>query len=142
MRGRKRHLVVDTHGFLLLPYVTAADVQDREAADALLADLLHEQPSLLLVWADQGYAGELVDWAQEVLGVTLEIVKRTGEGFVVQAKRWIVERTIAWICRNRRMAKDYEEREETTEAWMYLAMIRLMLRRLCPPLGRKAYATT
>lgn len=124
--------------------MTAADVQDREAADALLADLKHEQPTLLVVWADQGYAGEVVAWAKEILGVTLQIVKRlTGEpGFVIQAKRWIVERTIAWICRNRRMAKDYEEHEETTEAWMYLAMIRLLLRRLCPPPGRKAYALT
>lgn len=133
-------MAVDTNGFLLLPYVTAADVQDREAADALLADLKREQPTLLLVWADQGYAGELVAWAKEALGVTLEIVQRAAGGFVLQAKRWIVERTIAWIGRNRRMAKDFEEKEETTEAWMYLAMIRLMLRRLCPTPGRKAYA--
>jgi putative transposase len=138
--GRKRHLAVDTNGFLLLPYVTGAEVQDRDAADALLADLKREQPTLLLVWADQGYAGELVDWAKEALGVTLEIVKRTGDGFVVQAKRWIVERTIAWIGRNRRMARDFEEHAETTEAWMYVAMIRLMLRRLCPTPGREAYA--
>lgn len=128
---------------LLLPYVHAADVQDRDAADALLYDLKREQPTLLWVWADAGYAGELVDWAREVLGVTLQIVKRLADatGFVLQARRWVVERTIAWICRNRRMAKDYEERDETTEAWMYLAMIRVMLRRLCPIPGRKAYAT-
>ena len=119
----------------------AADEQDRDAADALLYDLKREQPTLLWVWADQGYAGELVRWAKEVLGVTLEIVKRVPDapGFVLQAKRWIVERTIAWICRNRRMTKDYEERAETTEAWMYLAMIRLMLRRLCPDPRHKAY---
>lgn len=133
--------MVDTNGFLLLPYVTAADQQDRDAAPELLADLKREQPTLLHVWADGAYAGELVEWARERLGVTVEIVKRLGDGFIVQAKRWIVERTIAWICRNRRMAKDFEEREETTEAWMYLAMIRLMLRRLCPKPGRKAYAT-
>lgn len=132
-------MAVDTSGFLLLPYVTAADVQDREAADALLFDLKREQPTLLLVWADQGYAGELIAWAKETLGVTLEIVQRTAKRFVVQAKRWIVERTIAWIGRNRRMAKDYEEKEETTEAWMYLAMIRVMLRRLCPDPRQKAY---
>jgi transposase len=120
--------------------VTAADVPDREAADALLADLKREQPTLLHVWADGSYAGDLVAWATEALGVTLEIVKRLGDGFVVLPKRWIVERTIAWLCRNRRLAKDFEEHEETTEAWMYLAMIRLMLRRLCPPPGRKAYA--
>ena len=134
--------MVDTNGFLLLPYVTTADVQDREAADALLADLKREQPTLLHVWADQGYAGELVEWAKDVLGVTVEIVKRTGTGFVVQAKRWIVERTIAWIGRNRRMARDFEELAETTEAWMYVAMIRLMVRRLCPSPGRKPYAAT
>ena len=120
----------------------AADEQDRDAAEELLADLKREQPTLLLVWADQGYAGELVQWAQEALGITVQIVRRLADatGFVVQAKRWIVERTIAWIGRNRRMAKDYEECEETSEAWMYLAMIRLMLRRLCPTPGRKAYA--
>lgn len=120
--------------------MTAADVQDREAADALRVDLKREQPTLLLVWADQGYAGELVAWAKEALGATLEIVQRAAGEFVVQAKRWIVERTIAWIGRNRRLAKDYEEREETSEAWLYLAMIRLMLRRLCPIPGRNAYA--
>jgi len=138
--GRKRHLAVDTNGFLLLPYVTGAEVQDRDAADALLIDLKKEQPTLLHVWADQGYQGELVDWAREHLGVTLEIVKRTAAGFTVQAKRWIVERTIAWIGRSRRMARDFEACAETTEAWMYLAMIRLMLRRLAPPPGRKPYA--
>lgn len=132
--------MVDTNGFLLMPYVTAADQQDRDAAQELLADLKREQPTLLHVWADGGYAGELVAWAHEELGVTIDIVKRLGDGFVVQAKRWIVERTIAWIGRNRRMARDFEEYEETTEAWMYLAMIRLMLRRLCPKPGRKAYA--
>jgi putative transposase len=109
-------------------------------ADALLADLKRGQPTLLHVWADQGDAGELVDWVHEHLGVTLAIVRRTGTGFTVQAERWIVERTIAWIGRSRRMARDFEACAETTEAWMYLAMIRLMLRRLCPPPGRKAYA--
>lgn len=120
--------------------MTAADVHDCDAADALLADLKREHHTLLLVWANRVRAGELVAWAREQLGVTIAIVKRKGEGFVVQAKRWIVERTIAWIGRNRRMARDFEEYEETTEAWMYLAMIHLMLRRLCQLPGRKAYA--
>lgn len=123
-----------------MAYATGAEVQDRDAADALLIDLKREQPTLLHVWADQGYAGELVDWVRAHLGVTLEIVARTGAGFTLQAKRWIVERTIAWIGRNRRMARDFEEHAETAEAWMYLAMIRLMLRRLRPTSGQKAYA--
>lgn len=122
-----------------MPYVTGAEVQDRDAADALLIDLKRDQPTLLHVWADQGYAGDLVDWVRDTLGMTLEIVKRTTDGFVVQAKRWIVERTIAWIGRNRRLARDFEEYAETTEAWMYLAMIRLMLRRLQPAPGRKPH---
>ena len=140
MRGRKRHLAVDSNGVLLLPYVTGAEVQDRDAADALLADLEREQPTLLHVRADQGDAGELVDWVHEHLGVTLEIVRRTGTGFTVQAKRWIVERTIARIGRSRRMARDFEACAETTEAWTYLAVIRLMHRRLCPTPGRNASA--
>jgi len=140
VRGRKRHPAVDTNGFLPLPYVTGAEVQDRDAADALLADLEREQPTLLHAWADRGDAGELVDWVHEHLGVTLEIVRRTGTGFTVQAKRWIVERTIAWIGRGRRMARDVEACAETTEAWMSPAMIRLMLRRPCPPPGREADA--
>jgi putative transposase len=132
---------VDTNGLLLLPYVTAADQQDRDAAEELLVDLKRAQPTLVRVWADQGYAGELVSWAQEQLGVTIEIVKRLGDGFVVQAKRWIVERTLAWMGRCRRLARDFEELEESTEAWMYIAMIRLMLRRLRPKPTRKAPLT-
>jgi transposase len=82
----------------------------------------------------------LVDWVREHLGVTLAIVRCTGTGFTVQVKRWIVARTIGWIGRSRRMARDFEACAETTEAWMSLAMSRLMVRRLCPPPGREADA--
>jgi putative transposase len=140
VRGRERHPAVDTNGVLLLPYVTGAEVQDRDAADALLADLEREQPTLLHAWADRGDAGEPVDRVHEHLGVTPEIVRRTGTGFTVHAKRWIVDRTIAWIGRGRRMARDVEACAETTAARMYPAMIRPMLRRPCPPPGREADA--
>ena len=103
-----RHLAVDTNGFLLLPDVIGDEVQDRDAADALLMDPKKEQPTLLHVWADQGYAGELVDRAREQLGVAVEIVRRTAAGFVVQAKRWIVERTAAgagWRATSRHAPK-------------------------------------
>jgi putative transposase len=133
--GRKRHLAVDTNGFLVLPDVTGAEVQDRDAAD-----VKKEQPTLRHVRADQGDAGELVDGAREQLGVAVEIVRRSAAGVVVQAKRWIVERTIAWIGRSRRMARDVGACAETTEAWTYPATIRLMLRRVCPPRGRTPYA--
>ena len=103
-------------------------------------DLKREQPTLLGVWADQGYAGDLVQWAHVTLGLTLEIVKRTTDGFVILARRWVVEQTIAWIVRNRRLARDFEEYAETTEAWMYLTMVRLMVRRPCPVLGQKAHS--
>ena len=104
---------------------------------ALAADLLLVAkptcPRLGLVWADGAYGRNGVpEWAEQACGWRLEIVGRPAgaRGFVVVPRRWAVERTIAWICRNRRLSKDYEELAETTEAWAYLAMIRLMLRRL------------
>ena len=119
-----------------------ASEQDREAAYALLADLKQAYPTLEQIWADAGYAGELVDWCANELGIRLEIVRRKDgdQGFVVQARRWVVERTFGWLGRCRRLSKDYEQYEESSEAWIYLALIRLLVRRLCPTPGRKAYA--
>jgi putative transposase len=87
---------------------------------------------LELIWADGGYRGELVAWVEETLGVTLEIVEKPKDtnGFQVLPKRWIVERTFAWLVRQRRLARDYERLPETSEAFIYVAMIRLMLRKL------------
>lgn len=132
---------MDTNGFLLLSDVHPANEQDRDAAGPLLVDLTRAFPTLRHLWADAGYAGELVEWVRDELGLELEIVRRdeAATGFVVQPRRWVVERTFAWLGRNRRLAKDYEEREESSEAWIHLALIRLMLRRLRPDPRQKAY---
>ena len=138
--GRKRHLVVDTLGLVLLAVVTAASVQDaigaQEVLQALFDRIKHSVYSrwcrLKLIWADGGYRGQLIPWVKTNLGWTLEIVKKLeGQvGFQVLPKRWIIERTFAWLTRNRRLARDYERLTETSQAFIYVAMIRLMTKRL------------
>ena len=132
VNGRKRHLVVDTLGLILAVVVHAADVQDRDGAKLVLDKLKGRFKRLVLIWADGAYAGELVDWVKEALGVVLEIVKRPDDvlGFAVLPKRWIVERTFGWFNRYRRLSKDYEYRTGSSEAMIYVAMIHLMTRRL------------
>jgi len=132
--GRKRHIVVDTMGLLLAVVVHAANIQDRDGAKLVLTKLMDRFPRLKLIWADAGYAGQLVDWVQAVAGWVLEIVKRPRDShqFQVLPRRWVVERTLAWLGRCRRLSKDYEALPDTTEAWVYIAMIHLMLRRLNP----------
>jgi putative transposase len=133
--GRKRHTIVDTLGLVLIVVVTDANVQDRDGAQLVLRELyrrLCDSWRLQKVWADGGYRGQLIDWAKSVLGWSLEIVEKLGDqvGFQVLPKRWIVERTFAWLNRQRRLSKDYERLAQTSEAIIYVAMIRLMLRRL------------
>lgn len=141
--GRKRHLIVDTLGLVMLVMVTADSVQDRDGAKIVLKALFEriKKPRyahwwrfcrLELIWADGGYRGELVEWVKRKMGWTLQIVERLGDqqGFVLLPKRWIVERTIAWLSRQRRLSRDYERLPKTSEAFVYVAMIRLMLRRL------------
>jgi putative transposase len=134
VNGRKRHILVDTIGLLLLVVVHAGDVQDRDGAKLVLARIKGRFARLRLIWADGGYAGQLVSWVKEQLRIALEIVKRSDEvvGFEVLPRRWVVERTLAWISRCRRLSKDYEALTETSEAYVYLAMIHLMLKRLKP----------
>ncbi len=135
VKGRKRHLVVDTLGLVLVVVVHSAGVQDRDGAKLVLAALAAGGfPRLQLLWADGGYAGQLIAWVRETWGWVLEIVKRPADaqGFQVLPKRWIVERTFAWLGRCRRLSKDYEGRCETSETWIRVAMIHLMLRRLKP----------
>ena len=133
--GRKRNLLVDTQGLLVLAKVTAANVQDVHAGQQTF-EALREQPELMarlaIIWADGGYRGALVDWVKDHLHALLDIVlKPEGQqGFTVLPKRWVIERTNAWISRNRRLARDYERLVATSEAWIYIAMIRLCLRRL------------
>ena len=136
--GRKRNLLVDTLGLVVLAKVTAANVQDVHAGQQLFSALA-QKPELLTrlekIFADGGFRGDLVDWVQHNLQVVLEIVlKLEGQkGFQVLPKRWVVERTFAWISRNRRLARDYERLVQSSEAFIYLAMIRLGLRRLARP---------
>ena len=141
MKGRKRHLLVDTQGFVLKVVVSAADVQDREGA-RLVAQALRlygpDLPRLTLVWADAGYSGALAVDLRAQMGWTLEVVKRSDQQpsgtFVVQPHRWIVERTFGWWGGLRRLSKDYEYQVESSEALIYVGMSHLLLRRL----GRQA----
>ena len=135
MKGRKRHILVDTLGLMLAVVVTAASVQDRDGAMALLVNLRHRFSHLRRLWADQAYAGELIGWLWELRPwrkVRLEIVKRPegAKGFLLLPKRWIVERTLAWLGRYRRLSKDDEYLPRTSEAMIRVAMIHLMVRRL------------
>jgi transposase len=132
INGTKRHIVVDTLGLLLVVVVTAACVQDRDAARPLLQRLTRSFQRVRLVFADGGYAGKLLDWAREQLPLTLQIVKRSDntKGFHVLPRRWVVERTLAWIIGHRRCARDYERLPAHHEAMVRWTMIRITSRRL------------
>jgi putative transposase len=135
VKGRKRHLFVDTLGLLLGVVVTAASVQDPDGAMPLLEVLRHHFSRLRLLGADQAYRGDLAAWLWGLRPwrkVRLEIVKRPEgtKGFLRLPKRWMVERTFAWLARYRRLSKDYEYLTQTSEAMIRVAMIHLMIRRL------------
>lgn len=127
--------MVDTLGLILAVVVHPADVQDRDGAKLVLALLRDRFSRLRLIWADGGYAGALVGWVNDLRRrnrLRLEIVKRPDDakGFVVLPRRWVVERTFAWLGRFRRLSKDYEETTASSEAFVKLAMIHHMARRL------------
>ena len=133
--GRKRHILVDTIGLVLLVVVHSAAIQDRDGAKLVLAPLAHAFTKLRKIWADSGYTGALVNWVRNLRSrnrIDLEIVKRTDDmrGFVVLPRRWVVERTFAWISFHRRLSKDYEYLPATSETFIYISMIRLMLARV------------
>jgi len=138
--GRKRHVVVDTLGLVLAVVVTGAHVQDVAGARLVLKRLFDQLTQqgrqrwcrLQLIWADGGYRGALIAWTQGQFAWTLAIVQKLGGqvGFQVLPKRWIIERTFAWLTRHRRLARDYERLPETSEAFIYVAMIHLMVKRL------------
>ena len=121
-------------GLLLAVVVHPANIQDRDGAKLVIDKLIGRFPRMRLVWADAGYAGKLIEWVWALTGWALEIVKRPRDShhFQVLPRRWVVERTFAWLSRCRRLSKDYEALTETTEAWIHIAMIHLMLRRLAP----------
>jgi putative transposase len=132
LTGRKRHILVDTMGFLLGVLVHAADVNDSQQAPHLLKRLLGKAPRLKVIFADEGYAGTPAGLIARVFGWTLTRVRRdpSAEGFVVLPKRWIVERTFAWFGGYRRLSKDYEYRPDVSEAMVQIAAIRMLIRRV------------
>jgi transposase len=137
IKGKKRHVLVDTLGLLLDAIVHPADIQDRDGGALLLATLFGRWAFLEKLFADGGYAGPRFQIAarKAVAKLKVEIVKRSdiAKGFEVLPKRWIVERTIAWLCRCRRLAKDLECLTQKALAFLRLASIRFMLRKLCNP---------
>ena len=131
VKGRKRHIVVDTMGLIWGLLVHPANISERNGAKLLLQSMQGKLKRLVKILADGGYSGEkMINWVSEVCNWIFEIVKRNElHKFVVLPKRWIVERTFGWIGRYRRMSKDYEHLTETSENMIYLCMIRLMLKR-------------
>lgn len=146
IKGRKRHILVDTQGFLVQAVVTSADFGDREGVLKLAFRAGKLLENTKLIWADMGYQGKKARNGLLQFGIQLEIVRRPlkgmwvlkdtdlaslefEEGFKVLPKRWIVERTFAWMSKYRRLSKDYEYFPSTTESMMYISMSRLMLRR-------------
>jgi putative transposase len=121
-------------GLLLAVVVHAASIQDRDGARLVISKLPGRFPRLSLIWADGGYRGQLVEWVASLFGWVLEIVQRPRDShqFVVLPRRWVVERTLAWLGRCRRLSKDYEALPETSETWVRIGMIHLMLKRLTP----------
>ena len=135
VKGRKRHILVDTLGLLIAVVVTPANVQDYHGARPVLEKVKGRCPRLKVVWVDGIYEKAwLITWARTECGWELQVIKRTDntKGFVLLPKRWVVERTFAWLGRYRRLSKDYERSTETSEAMIQMAMIHIMLRRLEP----------
>ena len=135
IKGRKRHVAVDSLGLVLAIMITSAAVQDRDAAKTLVGTLVGLFGRLQIIWADGGYLGALVQWVKQLRPfgkLRLEIVRRCDQakGFKVLPKRWIVERTFAWFFKSRRLCRDYEVRLDHSEAMLRICMIRLMVRRL------------
>lgn len=132
VKGRKRTIVVDTLGLLLKVVVHEADIQDRDGAIWLLLAITGLFPRLVKLWVDGAYRGSLVEWAKEVVGLVIEVVERDRQtkGFTLLPRRWVVERTFAWLSNYRRLSKDYEYHFQSSEAMIYAAMVHLMVRRL------------
>jgi transposase len=137
IKGKKRHILVDTIGLLLHALVHPADIQDRDGGVLVLRTMFGKFPFLQKLFADGGYQGPQFREAQKqaLPDVVTEIIKRSdaAEGFEVLPRRWVVERTFSWLGRCRRLAKDFENLNRKALAFLHLASIRLMLRKLCNP---------
>ena len=135
-KGRKRHILTDTDGNLVHAVVHTADIQDRDGAPLVLAEIIKRFPWLRHIFADGGYAGDKLKDALHRIGKwTIEIIKRSdaAKGFVVLPRRWVVELTLAWLSRNRRLAKDFEQTIACPTAWLSIAAIQLFIRRIARP---------
>jgi transposase len=133
IKGRKRHILTDTEGNLVHAIIHTADIQDRDGAPLLLAEIIHRFPWLRHIFADGGYAGDKLREALRRIGKwTIEIIKRSdaAKGFEVLPRRWVVERTLAWLSRNRRLAKDFEQTIASASAWLFVASVQLFTRRI------------
>ncbi|MEU7166644.1 transposase, partial [Streptomyces morookaense] len=138
INGRRRHVITDCLGLLLMVLVTAGNVTDRQAAHVMLPRLRERFAAITLVWADNGYTGRLVTWAKEKLQITLQIVKRSDDmsGFVVLPRRWVVERSLGWLMCSRRLVRDFETLPSSSEAFIYFSQAMLISRRLARSASR------
>lgn len=133
LTGRKRFLLVDTEGVPVAVHVVAASVGEREGAKQMLLAVKERLPRLKKIWVDGGFDGApFAKWAQEVGTWTVEVVQKIGEGFTALPRRWVVERTFAWLYKARRLSRDFERLSETVESFIYVTMIRLIVNRLAP----------
>ena len=134
VKGRKRHILVDTNGLILRVHVHPADIQDRDGGLDLLVGADAAFPRVQHLWADGGYRGGFEDWVEEHLGWRVTIVSSLPKqrGFQLHVRRWVVERTFGWLGRYRRLAKDFEELAECVVAHILLASMHLMLKHLAP----------
>ncbi len=130
VKGRKRHILVDTLGLVLVVLVHAANISDVTAGRMLLAESSLSVPTLQKVWADRGYRGQRLQQVADGCELHLEVVERSQKSFEVEPRRWVVERTLGWLGRQRQLSKDYEGLPEVSEAVVHIAMISLMLNRL------------
>jgi len=137
VKGRKRHLLVDSGGRLLQVLVHAANIPEREGARMLLQELRFPAGRLKLIWADAGYSGpEFSGWVREQHDVRVEIVSKIAprgiapRGFEVLPRRWVVERTFGWWNKWRRLSKDYEQNPKSSQAWIHIVMIAIMLNKI------------
>lgn len=131
--GRKRFLFVDTEGFPSAVHVTSASVGERAGAQQMLVLFKEELPRLQKLWVDGGFGGKpFAEWAEQIGGWIVEVVHKIEQGFSVLPRRWVVERTFAWLYKCRRLCRDFERLCETVESLIYVAMIRLLLKRLAP----------
>ena len=139
IKGRKRHIVVDTTGYPIVVVVHAANIYEGHAAKEVLSALFSIVNTVRKIWADGGYEGEaFIDGCKEKFNCVIEIVKKKKKkGFHVLPRRWVVERTFAWLNRYRRLSKDYERKPTSSQSHVYVASIRLMLRRIFKERAKK-----